>query len=377
MMDFSYWEHETFFSDTDVALIGSGIVGLNAAIQLKLRNPKANIRIFERGILPSGASTKNAGFACFGSASELLADLKKSSEDEVFGLVEKRWKGLQRLRQIVGDAAMRFESYGGYEVFDDQQFYEQCAEKIDFLNHQLRAIVGETVYRTADPKIETFGFQKVKHLIFNAYEGQLHTGQMMKALLEKARGLGVEIYNGVFIEALHQTDKGIELRLQDDTVFKAHYALVTTNGFARQLLPELDVQPGRGQVLVTSPIRNLALKGTFHYDKGFFYFRDIDGRILLGGGRNLDFEAEKTTEFGFTELVQNKLLSLLQEVILPNQAFNIDYRWSGIMGFGSEQAPIVRRLSEYIFCAVKMQGMGVAIGSSVGEEAAEMVSQYL
>lgn len=376
-MNLSYWEQQTYFSNISVAIIGSGIVGLNAAIQLKSHNPKAVIQVFERGVLPSGASTKNAGFACFGSVSELLSDLDKYSENEVFTLVERRWRGLQKLRQILGDNAIQFENYGGYELFDKEDFYTKCADKIAVLNQHLAEIVGKNAYQIADKKIKDFGFEQIKHLIFNAYEGQIHTGKMMKALTEKARNMGVEILNGVCIESIHQIETGVDLVLQDDTIIKAQQALVTTNGFARQLLPELDVVPGRGQVIVTKPIPHLRLEGTFHYDEGYYYFRNIDGCILLGGGRNLDFEAEATTQFGFTDLVQDKLQQLLLEVILPNQPVDIQARWSGIMGFGSQQAPIVKQVSEHVFCAVKMQGMGVALGSLVGEEVAELLINNL
>jgi hypothetical protein len=66
----------------------------------------------------------------------------------------------------------------------------------------------------------------------------------------------------------------------------------------------------------------LDIKGTFHLDRGYYYFRNIGNRILLGGGRNLNFDEENTTEFAQTEIVQNKL-ELLKEVILPNQDFKV------------------------------------------------------
>ena len=105
-MSLSYWEKTTYFNNLDVAIIGSGIVGLNAALKLKKKHKHLNIIVLERGPLPSGASSKNAGFACFGSASELLSDLQNTSESETFTLVEKRWKGLLRLRKNLGDKAI-------------------------------------------------------------------------------------------------------------------------------------------------------------------------------------------------------------------------------------------------------------------------------
>ena len=52
-------------------------------------------------MLPQGASTKNAGFACFGSLSEIIDDLKSHSEEEVIQLVKKRVDGLQLLRETL------------------------------------------------------------------------------------------------------------------------------------------------------------------------------------------------------------------------------------------------------------------------------------
>jgi glycine/D-amino acid oxidase-like deaminating enzyme len=149
--------------------------------------------------------------------------------------------------------------------------------------------------------------------------------------------------------------------------------LICTNGFAGDLIEGLDLQPARAQVLVTEPINDLKVKGTFHYDMGYYYFRNIDNRILFGGGRNLDFLGERTTKMETTEQIQGELERLLREMILPDGNARIEYRWAGIMGVGNAKKPIVRQLDRDLFCAVRMGGMGVAIGSLVGKELAEMI----
>jgi len=72
MAQLSYWEHQTFLRGFDVVIIGAGLVGLTAALHTRRLRPKARVLVLERDVLPNGASTKNAGFACFGSISELL-----------------------------------------------------------------------------------------------------------------------------------------------------------------------------------------------------------------------------------------------------------------------------------------------------------------
>ncbi|MCB0638351.1 MAG: FAD-binding oxidoreductase, partial [Lewinella sp.] len=95
----SFWEWNSFFRDIDFLIIGGGIVGLSAGIYLCEQSPGAKVLVLDRGPLPLGASTRNAGFACFGSMTELLADLSQTSAEVVWELVHRRYQGLRTLRQ--------------------------------------------------------------------------------------------------------------------------------------------------------------------------------------------------------------------------------------------------------------------------------------
>lgn len=379
-MQLSFWERETYFSDLDVLVVGSGIVGLNAALHLKSTQPQLKVMVVERGLLPTGASSKNAGFACFGSPSELLEDLAHHSEDAVFSLVTRRWKGLQRLRQNLGDKAIDYHRWGGYELFEahQEELYETCLQRLPYLNKHLQPILGEpAIYRPADEKISTFGFRQVRHLIESTAEGQIDTGKMILALTQKVQALGVLLLNGLEVLQLQEEGRFVAATTAQGIDIKARAVLIATNGFAQKLLPHLSIVPARAQVLITKPIPGLRIKGTFHYDKGYYYFRNIGNRVLFGGGRNLDFKGEETTEFGLTELVQEKLEELLREVILPDTAFEVEQRWSGIMGMGAEKTTLVQQVSGRVNCAIRLSGMGIAIGSLVGEEGAELVLQQV
>ena len=329
--------------------------------------------MLERGLLPSGASTKNAGFACFGTVSEQLAALKGSTEQEVLRMVDYKWRGLQKLRANLGDAAIDYQQHGGYELFMDNEAEQadHCINQLAYINELLCPVVGDKIiYTTVEPVDTRFGFKKISTIIYNPYEGQIDTGKMMRALLSKVYNLGVLILNGCAIEKIINEGEQVNLTTNQGS-FKAGKVIIATNAFVAKLYPELKVTPGRGQVLVTMPISGLKIKGTFHFDEGYYYFRNIHNRILFGGGRNLNIGAEATWEFGHTALVQEKLTSYLKDVILPGKDVEIDYWWSGIMGFG-ETTPIIKEVEPNVFCAVRCNGMGVAMGSLVGEEVAEM-----
>lgn len=372
----SYWEIETYLANIDLLIIGSGIVGLTTAIYSKQRNPNLKIVVIERGSLPSGGSTKNAGFACFGSASELLADLKTQSESEVFERVAHRIEGLKLLRNLVGDAVLGYKNCGGFELFSpkDEPIFNQCLSFIANANKQLGHLTGLTnTYKVVDQKIAAFGFEGITHLIQNKGEGALHTGKMMQSLSNMAQTLGIFILTGMGVTTMEESNNGVTAILDNGYELRSGHIHIATNGFAQELLPEFDVKPARAQVLITSPIADLKVNGTFHLEEGYYYFRNVGKRILLGGGRNLDFENETTSKTGLTELVQDKLEELLRTTILPNTEYFIAHRWSGVMGLGKTKDTLVQPISAHITCAVRMGGMGVALGSRIGKKSAEMI----
>ena len=260
--------------------------------------------------------------------------------------------------------------------------FEKCADSLSYFNKKISSIVGcDDNYQVVK---QGFGFKNVlPNLIWNKSEGQIDTGRMMTALLRLAQEQNILIFNGLKIKNIADNavevrnpdsfGKGVILETEDGWDFTVRKVVVATNGFAQRLMPQLEVTPARNQVLITKPIPNLAIKGGFHYDKGYFYFRNVGNRILFGGGRNLAIENEMTDAFGTTQLIQNALKQLLTEVILPDTPFEIDTWWSGILGIGNQKKPIIERVSPNVVVAVRMGGMGVAIGSLVGEEAAALV----
>ncbi|ELV7525416.1 FAD-binding oxidoreductase [Flavobacterium psychrophilum] len=370
-MNLSYWELKNWFTNVDYTIVGSGIVGLHTALRLREKFPESKILILEKGMLPEGASTKNAGFACFGSLSEIIDDLKSHTEEEVIQLVQKRWQGLQLLRKNLGDEALDFKPFGGYELFlkNDESTYYECLQKLPFINNILKPIFKAEVF---EKNIDRFGFNNIQeYTIFNPFEAQIDTGNMMQTLLKKAQSNGILILNNQTVSTFHDNQKEVQVQANDFT-FNTKKLLFATNGFAEKLTKN-QVKPARAQVLITAPIPNLDIKGTFHLDKGYYYFRNINDRILFGGGRNLNFDDENTSQFGETEIIQNKLEEMLKTVILPNTNFKIAHRWSGIMGLGNSKRPIVEALSENVYCGVRLGGMGVAIGSLVGQELADLI----
>lgn len=367
----SYWEIKHVFQIYDLVIIGAGIVGLSTAISFKQKNKRAKVLLLEKGFYLDGASIKNAGFACFGSAGELLADLKSTAENTVWQTVSMRWQGLKLLRKRLGDKNIQFEAVGGFELFDNEKKFESALNELSFLNKRIEEHLNIKKCFLEDVNKKAF-FKGIKGIIKNKFEGQIDTGLMMDNLRNLALTLGIKILNGVSIESIDDVGSKVHIRSSVGN-FEGKQVAVCTNGFSGKLFKDLEVTPARAQVLITQPIKNLKLKGTFHFDEGFYYFRNIDNRVLLGGGRNLALEEETTDTIGLNAKIQKRLDKLLSEMILPSQKVEVEHRWSGIMGVGQMKQPIIKWHSKNILLAVRMGGMGVAIGSWVGEEAANQL----
>ncbi len=372
----SFWEKSTLLEDIDFLVIGGGIVGISTALSLREKHTSAKIMLIERGYLPTGASTKNAGFTCFGSVTELLDDLNSTEEQTVWETVALRYEGLQRLLERFSPEKIGYQNSGSFDLITQNEKHQLPAytDQLAYLNENIQRITGKTdCYNWHSGLNEQFEMQGIVGGFHNRLEGEIHTGKLLKESYQLLQQASIICLYGITVKAIEDHHDHTIVDTNYGTI-KSKKTAVTVNGFAQELLKDDRILPARAQVVVTSPIPNLKLKGTFHYDKGYYYFRTIENRVLFGGGRNLNFQGETTTNFGQTEQIQGELERLLSEVILPNKSFSIDYRWSGIMGVGSEKKPIIESYSPNIAIGVRMGGMGVAIGSIVGEKVAEILS---
>lgn len=256
----SYWD-VTSELDAEFVIIGAGIVGLTCAIALKHAEPQSRVIVVERGALPSGASSRNAGFACFGSLTEILRDIELVGVESAVSHVKDRWEGLIALRKLLGDEAIGFSQTGNYELIEQDMMPK--LQHMDEINNLLFPIFGDKVFVRVDELIEKFGFARthISALVRNRFEGQIDSGKMMQSLRHKAQSLGITVRYGTKAARPINNTKGIVQIPVTDSVnhtvtINAYAAAICTNGFTSELLPNYRIKPGRGQILVTAPLKS-------------------------------------------------------------------------------------------------------------------------
>ena len=255
---------------------------------------------------------------------------------------------------------------------------KKIEDRVDKINSFLEPLMGKNCFSLCNNKIEDYGFKKdiVAGLSINKHEGALDPGKMIYTLKKKLGRSGVDFYFSTQVESFEENTKGVFLKLKSKSQtisIKTNKLAVCTNAFAKRWFNKESISPGRGLILITNRIPKLKINGCFHYNKGYYYFRNIDNRLLLGGGRDIDIKNETTYSFGTNKKIRQKLIDDLKTFILPNSDLNIENEWSGIMGFGKSKLPLIKRVSENISLGVRLGGMGISIGSIVGEKTAELV----
>ncbi|MEX2344735.1 MAG: FAD-dependent oxidoreductase [Balneolaceae bacterium] len=350
---FSFWEREEWMNPPDLLITGGGIVGASIALFYKERHPDTDILVVDKGFAPEGASTRNAGFTCIGSISEHLADMEIAGEETVLNRIERRWHGLNLLKKTMGEETIGYEHTGGYEIFTDKKIFDECGKRIPEMNERLKERLGiKDVYKAR--------IYEGYPAIFNHVEGAINSGKLMRNLHRRLAQAGVRTWWNCKVESIAKNyvkfESGFELAPEN--------IVLATNGFSSRLA-DLSIKPARGFVFVTQPIKKLKWRGTFNFNKGYVYFRNVDDRLLIGGARDVAKNEETTDQFGRNEKIRDWLISFTNDVIKLPAGWEIDIEWSGIMGFTENKEPFIGQIQPGIWAAAGLSGMGIAIGMEV------------
>ena len=355
----SIWEDALYNQKYDFVVIGAGLTGLATAYFAKKKYPNSRILILERGIFPIGASTRNAGFACIGSIAEHLSDLEVETESNVKARIKARYNGLQLLKSTLGEDAMEYNACGGWELFTDDAEFQKAQTNIHRWNDWMNEMFQENeVYKSGE-------FQGYP-AIFNRLEGSLHPRKMIKLNIQ----LGNEIRWQSEVASV-QPDSGV-VQTKTGQVLNSDKVVLATNAFTSTFSSSTKISPARGYVFITKAIPNFQWNETFHFNKGYMYFRNLGtDRLLIGGGRNVDYDAEAIHQFGINKTIREYLIDFVHTVIKLPAHWEIEREWSGIMGFTETKSPSIEKIGSKTWQVAGLSGMGIALGMALGKKAAE------
>ena len=89
---------------------------------------------------------------------------------------------------------------------------------------------------------------------------------------------------------------------------RARIVIVATNAYTTRLLPAVPIAPVRGQVVATRTLDRVVVPFPMYANYGYQYWRQTaDGRLVVGGWRDLDMPAEVGTDERLHDEIQDTL----------------------------------------------------------------------
>ncbi len=300
----------------DVAIVGAGITGCSAA--LRLAEGGFRVRVHDARAVAEGASGRNGGFALDGGAARYDVARETYGAEEAASYWRWTKEALDRLEELAGDALRR---PGSYRLAGD----EEEREGIRLEYEALREDGFEAEWLDDVPGGAAGRFQGA---ISHPGDGSLQPARLVRRLAALAADAGVEI---------REHD-----RVEDVEALDADRVLVATDGYAHGLVPELAdlIWPTRGQVVASEPLDDVLYDRPHYARQGFDYWQQLpDGRILLGGFRDVSILDELTDVEETTPAIQSSLESFLHE--LAGREVEVTHRWAGIFGLTQDMLPLV------------------------------------
>jgi len=348
--------------ETDVLVIGAGLVGCTAAYFLSQAG-RAVVLTDARDIA-LGASGRNAGFMITGLDMyyhQAIARYGHAVARELWSLSART---VRYWRAFAQRDAVPLRECGVLLLA------ESAAEAAD-LEQAARALDADGIpieFHSRDPLRR--GYYAA---IWQPFDGMVQPVALTQAIFAQS-GATLVANNEVYaIRQLAAERVLVESRLYR---FLARKVLLCTNAYSALIEPYFTdkVIPTRGQVLVTAPLPQPVLETCGYSNYGYMYFRQtFDGRLLIGGARHL-FKAQEqpTYEDRTTESVQGALETYLRQRF-PEVSAPIERRWAGIMGFSVDGLPLVGCLPDKpdVGFAVGFTGHGLSFGAAAAERAVD------
>jgi gamma-glutamylputrescine oxidase len=345
--------------EVDVAIIGGGIAGAGAAYWLSKRGG-LKVALVEASTLASGASGRNAGFILRGIQTyydQSVALYGRETTRFLYGLGEETQRHLKDFVDQNGNN-FDYEPCGSYLLASSLEELENLHKSAE-----LMAEDGfEVEFFKEDPLERDF-----YGALFNRGDCAVHPAKLVRSLIDAS---GAIVFENEPVVDIYNAEEGIRVYTQRRKL-RCEKLLIATNAYTPLLLSSLKdkIQPVRGQIIVTQPLRKQILDKICYANYGWEYFRQLpDQRFLLGGCRELYLNDEVSYADVTTPNIQAALLHYLRDRFPDVAGVPIDYRWAGTMGFSADGLPFVGPVSHipgaFFAAACNGHGMGYSLGLS-------------
>ena len=324
----------------DVLVVGGGITGVSLMHHLRERGISAVL--VERDHLAAGASGRNAGFLLAGVAENYAAAVRTYGRERAREVWAITVENHDRQVEAAGDSDIGYARSGSAILASGPDEASELE-----LSAQLLAEDG-------------FDARWDGRALLNPRDGEVYPTRLVAAMARRAPAGSIR--EGVNVTAVESGG----MVHADGATCRAGAVVLATNGFTAEVVPQVDIEANRAQMLATEPERARVAEHPTYSHHGYRYWRQLPtGEVLMGGWRDTSPASERTSEAEPTTPIQ----SHLDEAVLRlGVRGRVTHRWAGTMGFTTTGLPLVGPVdglkNVYVCAGFNGHGMGFAFMSA-------------
>jgi glycine/D-amino acid oxidase-like deaminating enzyme len=309
------------------------------------------VRVHDARGVAEGASGRNGGFALRGGSARYDVARETYGAEQAKGYWIWTEEKLDRLAELAGDALRR---PGSYRLAGDEEERDQILLEYEALRED--GLAGEWLDDVPGAAAGKF-FGAIAH----PTDGSIQPARLVRRLAALAADAGADF---------REHDP-----VADVDALDADRVLLATDGYGHGLVAELNdvIWPTRGQVIASAPLDEVLYDRPHYARHGFEYWQQLpDGRIVLGGFRDVSILDELTDKEELTPTIQASLESFLHELV--GHEVEVTHRWAGIFGLTQDALPLVGPVPGHdgrIWVAAGYSGHGNVLGFGCGELVAD------
>jgi gamma-glutamylputrescine oxidase len=359
-------------ADCDVAIVGGGLAGLSAAIELADRG--FSVRLLEAREVGFGASGRNGGQAIHGLAcdqAEIEDQLGLDEARRVFGMsIEALDLIRQRCTRFQIDCDWR-DGYLGVATSAGK-----ARDLLDGADHLERAY-AYPMQRIAQADLpQWIDSPRYCAAVHDPRSGHLHPLKYTLGLAQAAAGLGVTIHEGTAVTALTQDDRPV-LHTANGRI-TARQVLLAGNVYLQGVAPSLEsrIMPVGTYIVASAPVdaalaRQLIPSGSAVCDNNFVldYFRfSADYRMVYGGRVSYS----TATPMNLAERMRQRMVGTFPKLA----GTPVTHAWGGFVDISMNRAPDFGRLPgcPQVYYLQGFSGHGLALTGLAGRVVAEAMA---
>ena len=354
----------------DVAIVGGGLAGLSAALELRERG--LDVVVLEARELGWGASGRNGGQAIHGLAcgqDVIEAQLGLADSRRVWNMTIE---ALDMLRQRIAKHAIECDWRDGFlGVATDASKGASLSRWAD----EIEAKYAYPLMRIAPADVSKWVASGRYHsAIHDPRSGHLHPLKYALGLARAAADAGVRIYENTEVASLAQNG-GVTLTTAQGEV-RAGQALLAGNVYLHDVAPALEARimpvgtyivcsealdPALADALI--PTRSAVCDTDFVLD---YYRTTDDHRMLFGGG--VSYSAK--TPANVREIMRRRMVDTFPQLA----STKIEYAWGGFVDITMNRAPDFGRIGNNVYYLQGFSGHGLALTGLAGRVVAEAMT---